>query len=104
MMIQNGECSKKARRVKRDNECNRETNRKKKNRFEECHIAPGVRPGKGHLTPEVKMANEIVYDHVWDKLYPPISVTYSKWCIRKALFVLRAQSLDVNPLSCFQPS
>jgi hypothetical protein len=37
-------------------------------RFEECHVAPGARPEKGHLAPEVKMANEIVCDHVWDKL------------------------------------
>jgi hypothetical protein len=42
-----------------------------KNRFEECQAAPGVRPEKGHLTPEVKMANEIVCDHAWDKLCPP---------------------------------
>jgi hypothetical protein len=39
---------------------------KKKNRFEECHITPGERPEKGLLAPEVKMANEIVYAHVWD--------------------------------------
>jgi hypothetical protein len=30
-----------------------------------------VRPDKGHLAPEVKLANEIVCNHVWDKLYPP---------------------------------
>jgi hypothetical protein len=42
-----------------------------KNGFEECHIAPGARTEKHHLTPEVKMANEIVYDNVRDKLYPP---------------------------------
>jgi hypothetical protein len=29
-----------------------------------------VRAEKDHLAPEVKMANEIVYDHVGDKLYP----------------------------------
>jgi hypothetical protein len=56
------------REIMRDNEGNSET--KQKNGFEECHIAPGVRPGKGHLTPEVKMASEIVCDHVWDKLSP----------------------------------
>jgi hypothetical protein len=28
------------------------------------------RPEEGHLTPEVKTANEITYDYVWDKLYP----------------------------------
>jgi hypothetical protein len=56
---------------KRDDEreCNSEIN--KKSGFEEHHIALGVRPEKDHLTPEVKMANEIVCDHVWDKLYPP---------------------------------
>jgi hypothetical protein len=31
----------------------------------------GVRSEKGHLTPEVKVVNEIECDHVWDKLYPP---------------------------------
>jgi hypothetical protein len=30
-----------------------------------------VRPEKDHLTPEVKMVNKIVCDHVWDKMYPP---------------------------------
>jgi hypothetical protein len=54
----------------RDDEFNSETN-KQKNGFEECHVAPGVRPEKDHLTPEIKIANEIVCDHVWDKLYPP---------------------------------
>jgi hypothetical protein len=58
------------REIMRDNEgdeCNSETKTKG---FEECHVAPGVRPEKGHLAPEVNMANEIVCDHVWDKLYP----------------------------------
>jgi hypothetical protein len=53
----------------RDNECKSETN--KKTGFEECQVAPGARPDKGHLTPQVKIANEIICDHVWDKLYPP---------------------------------
>jgi hypothetical protein len=45
----------------------------------------GVKPEKGHLTPEVKVANEITCDHIRDNLYPPpISVTCSKWYIRKA--------------------
>jgi hypothetical protein len=50
-------------------------------------MSPGVRPEKGHLIPKVKMANEIVCDHVWDKLYPPhtIFVTFSKWYRRQAL-------------------
>jgi hypothetical protein len=26
---------------------------------------------KGHLALEVKITNEIICDHVWDKLYPP---------------------------------
>jgi hypothetical protein len=34
-------------------------------------MLPGVRPEKGHLTPEVKTANEIACDYVWDKLYTP---------------------------------
>jgi hypothetical protein len=28
------------------------------------------RPEEGHLAPEVKTANEITCDYVWDKLYP----------------------------------
>jgi hypothetical protein len=55
------------REIMTDNECNSETN---KTGFEECHIAPGARPEKGHLAPEVKMPNEIICGHVWDKLYP----------------------------------
>jgi hypothetical protein len=40
------------------------------------------RAEKGHLAPEVKTANEITCNYVWDKLYPlPISVTFSKWYI-----------------------
>jgi hypothetical protein len=54
----------------RDNECNSETTNKKTG-FEECQVAPGARPDKGHLAPEVRMANEIVCDHVWEKLYLP---------------------------------
>jgi hypothetical protein len=42
----------------------------KKTGFEEFKIAPGVRPKKVPPSPEVKMANEIVFDHVWDKLNP----------------------------------
>jgi hypothetical protein len=38
--------------------------------FEECQIAPGASHEKGHLTPEFKMANEIVCDHVGDKFHP----------------------------------
>jgi hypothetical protein len=50
------------------------TVKQKKTGFEVCQVAPGVRPEKGHLTPEVKMVNEIVCDHVWDKLYPPFLI------------------------------
>jgi hypothetical protein len=50
-----------------------------------------VRPEKSHLSPEVKVANKIACDHAWDKLYPSISVTCSKWYIRKAPFVPGAQ-------------
>jgi hypothetical protein len=50
--------------------------------------------------PKIKEANEITYDYVWNKLYPsPISVTGSKWYIKKAPFVLRAQPLDSSLLS-----
>jgi hypothetical protein len=33
------------------------------------------RPEKGHLPPQVRAAKEMTCDYVWDKLYPPISVT-----------------------------
>jgi hypothetical protein len=56
------------REITRDNECNSET--KQKTGSEECQVVPGMRPEKGHLTLEVKIANEIC-DHVQDKLYPP---------------------------------
>jgi hypothetical protein len=39
------------REIMRDNECNSET---KKTGFEECHIAPGVRPEKGHSPQRLK--------------------------------------------------
>jgi hypothetical protein len=29
------------------------------------------RPEEGHLTPEVKVANEMTCDYAWDKPYPP---------------------------------
>jgi hypothetical protein len=61
------------------------------------------RPEEGHLTPEVKTSNEMTCDYVWDKLHhppPSISVTCSKWYIRKAPFALRAQPLDLSLLSC----
>jgi hypothetical protein len=50
----------------RDNDCNSE-----KNGCEECQSTPGVRPEKGHLAPEFKMASELVCNHVLDKLHPP---------------------------------
>jgi hypothetical protein len=34
-------------------------------------MSPGVRPEKGHLDLEVKIANEVVCNHVLDRLYPP---------------------------------
>jgi hypothetical protein len=49
------------REIMRDNECNSEAG---KIRLEECQVAPGMRPEKSHLAPEVKMSNEIVCDHV----------------------------------------
>jgi hypothetical protein len=42
-------------------------------------MSPGATLEKDHLTPEVKIANEIICDHVWNKLLPPISVNCSKW-------------------------
>jgi hypothetical protein len=39
-------------------------NNKNKNRFEECQVAPGVRPENDHLTLEAKIAHEIICDHV----------------------------------------
>jgi hypothetical protein len=59
-------------------------------------------PEKGHFIPKIKAANEITCDYVWDKVYipHPISVICSKWYIRKAPFVLRAQPLDLSLLSC----
>jgi hypothetical protein len=44
---------------------------KQKTGFEKCHIAPGGKLEKGHLALDVKMTNEIICDHLWDKLYPP---------------------------------
>jgi hypothetical protein len=43
-------------------------------------MSPEVRPEKGHLTPEVKMANETVCDHGWDKLYPHFCNPLSMVC------------------------
>jgi hypothetical protein len=34
-------------------------------------MLPGDQGTSGHLAPEVKAANEIACDYVWDKLYPP---------------------------------
>jgi hypothetical protein len=64
---------------------------------------PGLRPEKGQLTPDVKIANEIVCDHVWDKLYP-ISVTHSKLHIWRDAFVLGGHHWDVNLLSHCWPA
>jgi hypothetical protein len=57
---------------------------------------------KGHLTPEVKTANEITCDYVWNKLYTPttISVTCCKWYIRKAPFVLSGHESTESLLAC----
>jgi hypothetical protein len=66
-------------------------------------MAPGVRQEKGHLAPEVRVANEIAYDRPCmgqAVTPPPISVTCSKWYIRKVPLVLRSQPLDSRTLSC----
>jgi hypothetical protein len=54
--ILNWFCGRKAGRGKGDNECYSET---KKNRS--WGMIHGVRPKKGHLSPEVKAANEITW-------------------------------------------
>jgi hypothetical protein len=54
---------------------------------------------RANLAPDVRVANEMTCNYVWDKLQPPISVTCSKWYIRKAPFVLGAQPLDSSLLS-----
>jgi hypothetical protein len=41
-----------------DNEYNSETNKQTEDRLEECQVQPGARLEKGHLTPEIKMAND----------------------------------------------
>jgi hypothetical protein len=46
-------------------------NKQTKKGLEECQVAPRARPEKGHLAPEVKIANEIIGVHVWDNPYPP---------------------------------
>jgi hypothetical protein len=48
---------------KRDNECYNET----KNNSS-WGVLPGARPERGHHTPDVKAASEILCDYVWDKL------------------------------------
>jgi hypothetical protein len=66
-------------------------------------MSPRMRPEKGHLDLEVKVANEIARDHVWNKLHPTtISVTSSKWYTRKTPFVLMVHPLDSSPLSLCQ--
>jgi hypothetical protein len=58
-------CDRKAGRGKGDNECYSEREKT------DLGNVTWVRPEKGHLASEVKVANEIACDHVWDKLYPP---------------------------------
>jgi hypothetical protein len=43
---------------------------KQKPEFEECQVAPKARPVKGHLTLEIKMANEIIHDYM-EQAVPP---------------------------------
>jgi hypothetical protein len=50
----------------KDNECYSETKKK-----QIWGMSPGVRTEKDHLNLEVKVANEIACDHVWEKLYSP---------------------------------
>jgi hypothetical protein len=65
LSIKEGMC-RKAGRGDGDNECYSEA---KKNWS--WGMLPGVRPEKVHLVPEVKMANEIACDCVWNNLYLP---------------------------------
>jgi hypothetical protein len=58
------------------------------------------KPEKGHLHPEIRVANVMTCDYVWDKLNPPISITCSKRYVRKVPFVLRAQPFNMSLLSC----
>jgi hypothetical protein len=74
------------REIMRDNECNSETNKQTNKWIWGMSHSTGGKTTEGSPTPVVKMANEIICDYVWDKL--PISVTCSKWYIRKAPFVL----------------
>jgi hypothetical protein len=53
-------------RWKGDNDCYSET---KKN--QNWRMLSGERPEKGHLIPEVKAANEMAWDNIWDTLSPP---------------------------------
>jgi hypothetical protein len=54
-------------------------------------------PGdQGRVTSPQRLKQLKTCDYIWDKLYPPISVTSSKWYIRKAPFVLSAQPLDMS--------
>jgi hypothetical protein len=45
------------------------TVKQRKTGLGECYLETE----KGHLAPEVKTANEIACDYVWDKLYPTFS-------------------------------
>jgi hypothetical protein len=66
---------------------------KKKNRFEECQVAPGALPEKGHLPPEAKV-NSI--GPCMGQVVSPISVICYKRYIRKVPFVFGAQPWDAN--------
>jgi hypothetical protein len=87
----------------RDNGCNGKTNKQTK---QICKMSSStwVKSEKGHFALEVKIANKIICDQVWENLLPPISVTCSKLYIRKAPFVLWSQPLDLSPLSHCWPS
>jgi hypothetical protein len=59
-------------------------------------MSPEVIPEKGHLAPEVKMAIEMVCDHIWDRLYPhfcsPLYMVY-----KKSPLCFWGSALECNP-------
>jgi hypothetical protein len=68
--------------------------KKQKNRLEECHLGQEQR--------RVTLPQR--YVTMYGTSCTSISVTHSKWYIRKAPFVLGAQPLDENPLSGCWPA
>jgi hypothetical protein len=71
------------------------TLKQRKNRVRECYLETR----EGSLLPRVKAANKITCDYERDKLYlTPISVTCSKWYIRKAPFCSRGSAFGLKSI------